>query len=159
MIILSYCSLLYCCRNSDMPCLTVTWLCFFFFKQKTAYEMRISDWSSDVCSSDLAVDARILQHMRPAVLRQTRHHDAAGVAADARRRVHANHHPAQAGMRPRPALLQQRPRPERAFDILDQFAVQFLSAKARAAIARLDMGQARPGQLFGIVPRDRQSPR
>src|SRR3546814_17618013 len=33
---------------------------FFFFKQKTAYEMRISDWSSDVCSSDLlevAVDA------------------------------------------------------------------------------------------------------
>src|SRR3546814_6782750 len=27
---------------------------FFFFKQKTAYELRISDWSSDVCSSDLA---------------------------------------------------------------------------------------------------------
>src|SRR3546814_2950456 len=31
---------------------------FFFFKQKTAYEMRISDWSSDVCSSDLIVGAR-----------------------------------------------------------------------------------------------------
>src|SRR3546814_3987454 len=30
---------------------------FFFFKQKTAYEMRISDWSSDVCSSDLSVAA------------------------------------------------------------------------------------------------------
>src|SRR3546814_4025664 len=30
--------------------------CFFFFKQKTAYEMRISDWSSDVCSSDLLPD-------------------------------------------------------------------------------------------------------
>src|SRR3546814_2402047 len=29
---------------------------FFFFKQKTAYEMRISDWSSDVCSSDLIVN-------------------------------------------------------------------------------------------------------
>src|SRR3546814_4017295 len=29
---------------------------FFFFKQKTAYEMRISDWSSDVCSSDLIAD-------------------------------------------------------------------------------------------------------
>src|SRR3546814_9263578 len=29
----------------------------FFFKQKTAYEMRISDWSSDVCSSDLVRDA------------------------------------------------------------------------------------------------------
>src|SRR3546814_16186861 len=32
----------------------VRWF-FFFFKQKTAYEMRISDWSSDVCSSDLLV--------------------------------------------------------------------------------------------------------
>src|SRR3546814_8055127 len=30
---------------------------FFFFKQKTAYEMRISDWSSDVCSSDLGPHA------------------------------------------------------------------------------------------------------
>src|SRR3546814_7714145 len=32
-------------------------MCFFvfFFKQKTAYEMRISDWSSDVCSSDLGI--------------------------------------------------------------------------------------------------------
>src|SRR3546814_2344521 len=30
---------------------------FFFFKQKTAYEMRISDWSSDVCSSDLRARA------------------------------------------------------------------------------------------------------
>src|SRR3546814_14270558 len=29
---------------------------FFFFKQKTAYEMRISDWSSDVCSSDLGAE-------------------------------------------------------------------------------------------------------
>src|SRR3546814_15970686 len=35
----------------------LTWL-FFFFKQKTAYEMRISDWSSDVCSSDLHPDAK-----------------------------------------------------------------------------------------------------
>src|SRR3546814_12530783 len=33
---------------------TVFMWSFFFFKQKTAYEMRISDWSSDVCSSDLA---------------------------------------------------------------------------------------------------------
>src|SRR3546814_2263283 len=31
----------------------VSCMFFFFFKQKTAYEMRISDWSSDVCSSDL----------------------------------------------------------------------------------------------------------
>src|SRR3546814_8549199 len=34
---------------------------FFFFKQKTAYEMRISDWSSDVCSSDLARDQDRIQ--------------------------------------------------------------------------------------------------
>src|SRR3546814_9970839 len=34
---------------------------FFFFKQKTAYEMRISDWSSDVCSSDLFELALIVQ--------------------------------------------------------------------------------------------------
>src|SRR3546814_861917 len=40
-------------------------LFFFFFKQKTAYEMRISDWSSDVCSSDLHAesDARVFADM------------------------------------------------------------------------------------------------
>src|SRR3546814_4717956 len=32
-------------------CMLVLYILFFFFKQKTAYEMRISDWSSDVCSS------------------------------------------------------------------------------------------------------------
>src|SRR3546814_15643415 len=37
----------------------------FFFKQKTAYEMRISDWSSDVCSSDLAAWRRS-RHLAPA---------------------------------------------------------------------------------------------
>src|SRR3546814_1613196 len=36
---------------------------FFFFKQKTAYEMRISDWSSDVCSSDLSELLRQLQEL------------------------------------------------------------------------------------------------
>src|SRR3546814_8872670 len=36
----------------------VLFFLFFFFKQKTAYEMRISDWSSDVCSSDLHPAAR-----------------------------------------------------------------------------------------------------
>src|SRR3546814_8954963 len=35
----------------------------FFFKQKTAYEMRISDWSSDVCSSDLADRASVAQEL------------------------------------------------------------------------------------------------
>src|SRR3546814_7505229 len=43
-------------------CLCSVLVVFFFFKQKTAYEVRISDWSSDVCSSDLnryAVDVEI----------------------------------------------------------------------------------------------------
>src|SRR3546814_4495411 len=53
---------------------------FFFFKQKTAYEMRISDWSSDVCSSDLRAagqdvalvdlavrDAAVVHHMNLAL--------------------------------------------------------------------------------------------
>src|SRR3546814_6475385 len=37
-------------------CVSGWYVVFFFFKQKTAYEMRISDWSSDVCSSDLLVE-------------------------------------------------------------------------------------------------------
>src|SRR3546814_9849947 len=36
-----------------MWCVYVMYVLFFFFKQKTAYEVRISDWSSDVCASDL----------------------------------------------------------------------------------------------------------
>src|SRR3546814_6994660 len=40
-------------------------VCFFFFKQKTAYEMRISDWSSDVCSSDLLVPTEALIEREP----------------------------------------------------------------------------------------------
>src|SRR3546814_8429749 len=40
-----------------MMCKCYVSLCFLFFKQKTAYEMRISDWSSDVCSSDLVREA------------------------------------------------------------------------------------------------------
>src|SRR3546814_1212012 len=48
----------YCCVGlswSVFVCLVVV---FFFCKQKTAYEMRISDWSSDVCSSDLFLEMR-----------------------------------------------------------------------------------------------------
>src|SRR3546814_1161424 len=39
----------------------ISLLFFFFFKKKTAYELRISDWSSDVCSSDLALGAPVYQ--------------------------------------------------------------------------------------------------
>src|SRR3546814_5276891 len=48
---------------------------FFFFKQKTAYEMRISDWSSDVCSSDL-FDRPVLRSFVQQF--QQRHADVAG---------------------------------------------------------------------------------
>src|SRR3546814_7321448 len=41
------------CCTVDGEMLCILWWILFFFKQKTAYEMRISDWSSDVCSSDL----------------------------------------------------------------------------------------------------------
>src|SRR3546814_9831758 len=63
---------------------------FFFFKQKTAYEMRISDWSSDVCSSDLSPSSPRETHRRGAVpvLKNTRHEAfaralAKGMSADA----------------------------------------------------------------------------
>src|SRR3546814_2255829 len=72
---------------------------FFFFKQKTAYEMRISDWSSDVCSSDLggvpgdlgkaidparcdAVGGRGVDHPRP-VVGDHRHRLARGIVGQA----------------------------------------------------------------------------
>src|SRR3546814_7885014 len=61
---LVYYSLLtwYLCICFHVLFLRLVSLLFFFFKQKTAYEMRISDWSSDVCSSDLRVfaDSNIL---------------------------------------------------------------------------------------------------
>src|SRR3546814_10471529 len=73
---------------------------FFFFKQKTAYEMRISDWSSDVCSSDLA-------ESRPA-RREPQGHDRAGRALF-RRRDRAADRSGQA--RPHRCPRQQSPRP------------------------------------------------
>src|SRR3546814_2927069 len=57
-------------------CTYVLYACFFFFKQKTAYEMRISDWSSDVCSSDLTMVET----------------DRAGAHGSRRRPAHARHH-------------------------------------------------------------------
>src|SRR3546814_4885553 len=70
----------------------------FFFKQKTAYEMRISDWSSDVCSSDLF--AANIQHLRQILAMQAQRDRAygadiggyvfAGKAVATRRRLHQN---------------------------------------------------------------------
>src|SRR3546814_16370940 len=57
-----------CVLLSSVHIVTVGNHSIFFFKQKTAYEMRISDWSSDVCSSDLAAAQRLR-------LAQSRHGD------------------------------------------------------------------------------------
>src|SRR3546814_11806970 len=68
---------------------------FFFFKQKTAYEMRISDWSSDVCSSDLLVEAdRAAQLLDGDVaLDQGRHRGIGGPHAEAEEQHAAQHLP------------------------------------------------------------------
>src|SRR3546814_6630505 len=69
-------------------------MCVFFFKQKTAYEMRISDWSSDVCSSDLTGEtlvcgARIIERkaavddrLHSRVFDEAQHRFGIGAAAD-----------------------------------------------------------------------------
>src|SRR3546814_317856 len=69
----------------------------FFFKQKTAYEMRISDWSSDVCSSDLA------EHQSPIV-------EIGGNQARLRREAFGKIKLFQPG-RTRPLILPDRDRP------------------------------------------------
>src|SRR3546814_5753028 len=66
-------------------------LFFFFFKQKTAYEMRISDWSSDVCSSDLS--CRLEMYSSPVIGRVAKFfvrlasQSAAGLTRSEERRV------------------------------------------------------------------------
>src|SRR3546814_21032677 len=72
----------------------------FFFKQKTAYEMRISDWSSDVCSSDLLAIA-------PAALPDDGSRACRAVADQASRQarrpcLHVDHRPADGAGRPQP---------------------------------------------------------
>src|SRR3546814_2897767 len=62
-------------------CHCYCYFCFFFFKQKTAYEMRISDWSSDVCSSDLT-DGEIVY------LRSTANLSTGGTATDVTDIIH-----------------------------------------------------------------------
>src|SRR3546814_3405396 len=58
-MVVSCACVLICLCSCSCACVVMVIVVFFFFKQKTAYEMRISDWSSDVCSSDLVgVDRR-----------------------------------------------------------------------------------------------------
>src|SRR3546814_19285377 len=77
---------------------------FFFFKQKTAYEMRISDWSSDVCSSDLQIALEAGD-------------DAEGIAVD-RRTAGANVHKTlrEVVVRQTVTILIRHPRQQRSRD-------------------------------------------
>src|SRR3546814_4475851 len=94
---------------------------FFFFKQKTAYEMRISDWSSDVCSSDLSPRH---QHRRAdgaggagcLVWQQLAHHRQQRVWRDAGADVHGLHALPQHSERS--AARQKGPARDRSFDDL-----------------------------------------
>src|SRR3546814_4311816 len=65
-----------CCVISSI--IFICFMFFFFFKQKTAYEMRISDWRSDVCSSDLDPGTAD----RPAARPRPRGRPSAGAAQD-----------------------------------------------------------------------------
>src|SRR3546814_18907368 len=107
----------------------VIFLCcvfFFFFKQKTAYEMRISDWSSDVCSSDLHGRTRLgwIREWPEApsaanlkgIIERLDAVRGIGIAADRARRIHAARYavlarPAGIVTAPHLRLLDRLPRP------------------------------------------------
>src|SRR3546814_10535658 len=70
----------------------LSWLCcirfvFFFFKEKTAYEMRISDWSSDVCSSDLQAQEQPSQLRFVQIVEGPHRAPVIGTAGDLRCRI------------------------------------------------------------------------
>src|SRR3546814_1034384 len=72
-------------------CVNVVEICgclfVFFFKQKTAYEMRISDWSSDVCSSDLGPERRFVKFSCCCQLVDTLCNDSLSLVRSEERRV------------------------------------------------------------------------
>src|SRR3546814_4950379 len=82
-----------CCFNWSID-LMFCYFLFFFFKQKTAYEMRISDWISDVCSSDLQsrVDRRRRDRMAADRRGADRHGAEAAVDRDHRGDVGMSRH-------------------------------------------------------------------
>src|SRR3546814_17603653 len=104
---------------------------FFFCKQKTAYEMRISDWSSDVCSSDLldreAVEAGHIGRL----------HVDLGVPLGQRHRQHRRHHHAAAGQGP-----------ERPLDDTDGLDVERHAVAQLAPAQHQDLTPRRPPRLW-----------
>src|SRR3546814_11675349 len=98
---------------------------FFFFKQKTAYEMRISDWSSDVCSSDL------LRGGRRRYRRAGRHRD---VAPASRPRAASGADGGQWRPAAEPGEMTMAGKRDVAADQLHAYADGRLSADRRAAV-------------------------
>src|SRR3546814_6075457 len=90
----------------------VVFVFFFFFKQKTAYEMRISDWSSDVCSSDLVGPDRAAAAWLRGPGPRAQLGPPRALSAALRRRQHAGgelQHPGQLLPHPAPADAPQVP--------------------------------------------------
>src|SRR3546814_5081207 len=86
---------------------------FVFFKQKTAYEMRISDWSSDVCSSDLPTPRAGEPQSRPAGPSRQRHDDRGkSIGADDRKKQVGNHRWDQHGAQRIPGKAGEQPAPQ-----------------------------------------------
>src|SRR3546814_20742874 len=127
---------------------------FVFFKQKTAYEMRISDWSSDVCSSDL-VDARTELEARQRAVRvrqvadarldvgvEAQEHPVAGdaVIGSGQRDGHAAERSSEIGARARVAANLVRPRTQ--FDRAAGHAHAARTVPARHPPALAALGQA-----------------
>src|SRR3546814_1791613 len=114
---------------------------FFFFKQKTAYEMRISDWSSDVCSSDLAPLAVILRFAR---------HRATGKTQ--RRRDELTIGPIEQEV--------DRAQIGAPFRIAERLPLEEILARDRQAVGQLRLQRhigERPEQLLGLGARSREA--
>src|SRR3546814_20628907 len=116
--------ILYCLNESSRTLILSARL--FFFKQKTAYEMRISDWSSDVCSSDLPRDHIAIRPANLHLRARIEHQEAFAVGV----RLHLPDEIEIDDRRAMDAL--EAPRIEALFQILHRFA------QDQRVVARLD---------------------
>src|SRR3546814_19454521 len=121
---------------------------FFFFKQKTAYEMRISDWSSDVCSSDLSTR----RSRRPRAARRNRGSDSCPPASW--RAFPRNVARAARGWRrptDRPRRSAKRPplASEQLVQRLEACVREQLRAFGRPALHRIEIGRATGRERVG----------
>src|SRR3546814_9371998 len=116
-------------------------LLVFFFKQKTAYEMRISDWSSDVCSSDLAARAALFGIQQGSLDEALRARSAAALTDIGFDGYAIGGLAGGEGQ-------------EAMFGVLD-----FAPAQLPADKPRYLMGVGKPDDLVGAVARDRQRTR